>query len=149
MIKSKDVQRLTGLSADQLREWTSRRGLIQPDVRPSGPGTLALFSWQTVLILRIAIQFRDNFHMELQAHKSLFSALSERLRGMPFPALWGHRVVLYASGRWELQQSSALSPQSEDFLQVCLDSHLEVLTQTFDPPEPSRQLPLFRAVSVR
>jgi hypothetical protein len=49
LIGSRDVLKLTGLSADQLREWTVRRGLIHADIPASRQGQQAQFGWQTVL----------------------------------------------------------------------------------------------------
>jgi len=65
--------KLVGLSTDKLREWTSRRALVPADVRPKAKGSPAQFSWQTVLVLRIAVLLREDFHLELQAHKSSFT----------------------------------------------------------------------------
>ena len=72
LIQSGEVQKLTGLTSDQLREWTSRRGLIEADSKPSGPGTRARFGWQSVLLLRIAVVLKERFHVELQSQKPLF-----------------------------------------------------------------------------
>jgi hypothetical protein len=43
------------MTADQLREWTVRRGLIQPDEPAPKRGSEAKFSWQTLLVLRLAV----------------------------------------------------------------------------------------------
>lgn len=58
LVGSRDVLNLTGLSGDQLREWTVRRGLISPDVPASRQGQQAQFGWQTVLLLRLAVVLR-------------------------------------------------------------------------------------------
>ncbi|MCF5097152.1 MerR family transcriptional regulator, partial [Pseudomonas gessardii] len=76
LIKAAAVQALTGLTSDQLREWTSRRHLIVPDEKPSGPGSRALYSWQTVLLLRLAVVLREKFHVELTSQKNLFLGLA-------------------------------------------------------------------------
>src|ERR1700731_232831 len=68
LIKSREVLALTGLSADQLREWTVRRALVQSDVPARKRGSEAKFSWQTVLLLRLVVVLRTRFHVELQAH---------------------------------------------------------------------------------
>jgi hypothetical protein len=150
LIQSKQVLKLTGLSADQLRDWTYRRALIEPDVKPDGPGTLALYSWQTVLVLRLAVVLRDRFRLELQAHRELFAALRALLVGVSFPALQGSLLAVYDMRRCEiLSHDNALPLLSEDVVLLRLDPHLDVLSAHFDPQEPAVQLPLFRAVQVR
>jgi len=151
LIQSKQVLKLTDLTADQLRDWTHRRALIEPDVKPAGPGTRALYSWQTVLILRLAVVLRDRFHIELQAHRELFGALRRLLTGTSFPALEGCFLVLYDMQRCEIVPTSSAgwSRVSEDVVLLRLDPHLDVLSAHFDTQEPSLQLPLFRAVQVR
>lgn len=75
LVTTRDATRLTGLSTEQLREWTSRRALIPPDVGPKGHGSPARYCWQTILLLRLAVTLRDRFKLELQAHRDLFSEL--------------------------------------------------------------------------
>jgi len=150
LIQSKQVLKLTGLTADQLRDWTHRRALIEPDLKPRGPGTRALYSWQTVLILRLAAVLRDRFHVELQAHRELFSALRAGLAGISFPALQGCLLAIYDMRRCEIvaTNNAVLSAVSEDVVLLRLNPHLDVLSAHFDPQEPALQLPLFRAVQV-
>jgi hypothetical protein len=151
LIQSKQVLKLTGLSADQLRDWTHRRALIEPDVKPTGPGSRALYSWQTVLILRLAVVLRDRFHIELQAHRELFGELRSLLTGASFPALEGCLLALYDMRHCELISTSNRGRWlvSEDAVLLRLDPHLDVLSAHFDVQERSSQLPLFRAVQVR
>ena len=78
---------LSGLSTEKLREWTSRRALVPADVRPKGKGSPARFSWQTILVLRISVLLRDQFSLELQAHKVSFDKLRKALRSKSFIAL--------------------------------------------------------------
>jgi hypothetical protein len=110
LLQAGEVQKLTGLSSDQLREWTSRRGLIEADAKPSGPGTRALFSWQTVLLLRIAVVLKERFHIELQSQKSLFSALSVVLGKASFPALRETALVLQPDGVFNIVPPNLLNP---------------------------------------
>jgi len=143
LVTASDVQKLTGLTSDQLREWTVRRGLIEPDARPNGPGTRARFSWQTILLLRVAVVLKDHFHVELQAHRSTFAALSRRLSHASFPSLRGTAIVLKASGDAELLAADDLRALEGDFLTIGLDDHLEALSSGFGLAEPVRQLSLF------
>lgn len=149
LVTASDVQKLTGLTSDQLREWTVRRGLIEPDAKPNGPGTRARFSWQTVLLLRVAVVLKDRFHIELQAHRSSFAALSRRLSHASFPALQGATIVLKAGGEVELLAANDPQTPEGDFLTIGLDDHLDALSSGFGLAEPIRQLSLFpvRAVA--
>ena len=92
------ASQLTGLSTGKLREWTSRRALISADVRPKRKGCPAKFSWQTVLLLRIAVLLKDQFNLELESHKASFAALRKELRSRSFIALWGQRLALHPGG---------------------------------------------------
>jgi DNA-binding transcriptional MerR regulator len=149
MIQANKVLKLTGLSANQLREWTHRRGLVKPDIRPAGPGTLALYSWQTVLVLRLAVEMRDAFRMELQTHKNLLDGLAQRLAGVSFPALAGCRLACYAGGEWALLRPGEQPRPQRSVVLLRLDPHLDILAAEFDRQEPLRQLPLFPAVQVK
>lgn len=147
LLQAGEVRKLTGLSSDQLREWTSRRGLIEADSKPSGPGTRARFAWQAVLLLRIAVVLKKQFHIELQSQKPLFSALSVQLEKTSFPALRETALVLESDGGFDIVPMKALRHVTErgDCLILLLDPHLGVLSTQFGMPEPMRQLPLFPA----
>lgn len=148
LVKSADVLKLTGLSADQLREWTTRRGLIRPDAEPHGPGSRAKYSWQTVLLLRLAVVLKEIFHIELHAQRGLFARLSQHLSKTSFPALRGSALVIQADGAFDLVPLGAMRVTG-DVLIVELDPHLDVLSTGFGLADPIRQLPLFPAVAVR
>jgi hypothetical protein len=130
------ASQLTGLSTEKLREWTSRRALISVDVRPKCKGSPAQFSWQTILVLRIAFLLRDNFHLELQAHKRSFARLRKELKTRSFIALWGQQLALSAAGNWSIVDSRDALP-GKDVLLIRLDSHLEVLREGFALPDAS------------
>lgn len=149
MIQTKDVLRLTGLSTDQLREWTSRRGLLKPDVQPSGPGTLALYGWQTVLALRLAVTMRKSFHMELEAHRSLLEGLRHRLAATSFLGLLGFSLACFPDGEWTILRPGEHPPIDQDVVVLRLDPHLEILAAAFAPHEDMRQLPLFAALGMK
>jgi hypothetical protein len=148
LIKSRDVLRLTGLSADQLREWTVRRALIQPDVPAAKQGQQALFSWQTVLLLRLAVILRSRFHVELAVHRDLFVSARELVQHRSFPALWGSTLAIYDLARCELLSARDVAGE-EDVILLRLNTHLEALSQGFGVTEPIAQLPLFPAVGLR
>ncbi len=148
LVKASEAQKLTGLSADQLREWTTRRGLIEPDSKPNGPGSRARYSWQTVLLLRLAVVLKDSFHIELHAQRALFSTLAGRLAKISFPALRGSALVIGPEGVFSISPVKELRSPASDTLMILLDPHLDILSTEFGLIEPIRQLPLFPARAV-
>jgi hypothetical protein len=143
---------LTGLSTDQLREWTSRRALIPADVQHRGRGSPAQYSWQTLLLLRIAAALKGRFHLELHAHRELFASMREVFDGISFLRLWDGSIAIYDTGHWELLESGASCAGDSDSLVLQLDSHLQILTAEFGMPTPAAaggQLELFPARLVR
>ncbi len=141
---------LSGLSTEKLREWTSRRALVPADVRPKGKGSPARFSWQTILVLRIAVLLRDQFSLELQAHKVSFDKLRKALRSKSFIALWGQRLALQGDGAWSFLDESDPAPEA-DALLIQLDPHLRVLRDGFALPDPagqSGQMDLFSLTAI-
>jgi hypothetical protein len=149
LIGSRDVLKLTGLSADQLREWTVRRGLIHADIPASRQGQQAQFGWQTVLLLRLAVVMRSRFHIELQVHRDLLAHARGLLNGRSFPGLWGHRLAIFGLERCELIGPGDVLAVNEDVILLGLNTHLETLSQGFGVSEPIAQLPLFPAVGLR
>jgi hypothetical protein len=145
------VSSLTGLSTTQLREWTNRRALVPADVPPAGKGSSAKFTWQTVLIIFVAMTLKSRFHLELQAHRGLFSELSHALRQASFVALWNKKLMVAAHGRWALVDASNTIDDEHDALYIQLNPHLEKLATGFAlPPLASTagQLDLFPAQAV-
>ncbi|MCI4591127.1 hypothetical protein MOK15_13625 [Sphingobium sp. BYY-5] len=143
------ASQLTGLSTDKLREWTSRRALIPADQRPKTKGSPARFSWQTVLVLRVAVLLRDQFSLELQAHQAAFAELRQLLRSQSFIALWGKRLALGPGRSWSFLDGAGTVPET-DALLIALDPHLTVLRDGFALPEASDegQLDLFSLPTV-
>ncbi len=140
------VSRLTGLSTETLREWTSRRALIPADIRPRKKGSPAQYSWQTVLVLRVAVALRSQFHVELQAHKSLFDGIRTALRQRSFIGLWGKRLAVAGNGDWSFLEGTLADLAFDDAMFIGLDAHLEVISTGFALPLPRStpgQLDLF------
>lgn len=149
LIGSRDVLKLTGLSADQLREWTVRRGLIHRDIPASRQGQQAQFGWQTVLLLRLAVVLRSRFHVELQVHRDLLLRSRELLTGRSFPGLWNHRLAIFGLEGCALFGGNEALPTDQDVILLQLNGHLEALSQGFGVSEPIAQLPLFPAIGLR
>lgn len=144
------ASQLTGLSTEKLREWTIRRELVPADVRPRQKGSPAQYSWQTILVLRIALLLRDRFGVELQFHKENFSKLRNDLLSASFIALWGRRLVLAEQGGLSLLEDQATLP-TDDAIIIRLDPHLHIIRDGFALPDavPAGQLDLFSLSSVR
>ncbi|EAT07196.1 hypothetical protein SKA58_11920 [Sphingomonas sp. SKA58] len=146
------ASRLTGLSVDLLREWAVRRALIPADGQPCRKGAPAQYSWQTILVLRLATTLHRQFRIELQGHKDLFDSWRQTLKRTSFIALSGRRIAFYGNDRWELLGPGEIPGDGEDVLIFGLDQHLEVLREGFGLPSPTRregQLELFPVRAVR
>lgn len=143
------ASKLTGLSTAKLREWTRRRALVPADVRPKRKGSPAKFSWQTILVLRIAVLLRDRFCVELQPHKASFEALRDELRDRSFLSLWGSQLALCPGGSWVFFDAGGEVPDT-DALLIAFDPHLAVLREGFALPDANHaQLDLFSLPAVR
>ena len=148
LLGSREVLELTDLTANQLREWTVRRALILPDVPAQKRGSEAKFSWQTVLVLRVAVVLRTRFHVELQAHRDLLVAARQLLDGASFPSLWNGTLVIHDFRRCELLLGRSGPGPDDDAVLLRLNRHLEVLSTGFGVLDPIAQLPLCPAVSL-
>lgn len=146
VVTTREASQLTGLSTNKLREWTCRRALIPADIRPKSQGSPAKYTWQTILLLRIAVTLHDCFHLELQAHCQVFASLHRDLRGTSFIALWGKSLAIHADHRWVWVDDDEAGPLAGDAILIRLAPHLEALSQGFALPRPSGspgQLDLF------
>lgn len=137
---ARSVVALTGLSQDQLREWTGRRGIIAPDVRPKGPGTRALYSWQTVLLLRVTITLKSKFFIELTASGPLLAAISAKLKGLRFSEVRNTVLVIHDSNSFDLIEEWNPIAVRDGAIVIPLEPHLNALFGTFameSPPQLS------------
>jgi hypothetical protein len=151
LVKTPAATLLTGLSTVTLREWTNRRALIPADLPPKGKGSPAGFTWQTILLLRVAVLLRDRFHFELQPHRTLFASLKAGLQRTSFVVLWGKSLILGGDTGWSLVEDADGPPLAEDAVIIRLQPHLEALSAGFSLPRPTQssgQLELFPARSI-
>ena len=145
MFQAADVVELTGLTGHQLRQWSIRRDLVPPDVKPSGPGRHALYSWETVVVLRLLKEAHDRFAVEIGAWSKGMVALREALQGASFPSLWGQAVhfrrldipVLVPARDGEMLTGMVLP----------LDPHLRPLATKLSVHQPDQRT-LFPALAV-
>jgi len=149
LVPKRQALQLTSLSPAKLREWTSRRALIPADVAPKKQGSSAQFSWQTILVLRLAAILKDRFRLELQAHRALFTGLRCDLKNRSFIALWDQALVLRGPSEWAFVDVSSAKALQHDAIIVQLNPHLDVLATGFALPRPSEtagQFDLFPAI---
>jgi len=150
LVGSREATIVTDLSADRLREWTGRRGLVSPDIPAHGKGTQARFSWQTLLVLRLAATLRDRLHVELSAYKSTLRLLQVRLAGEPFHGLTGCFVMLDVEQAMLLRSPDASYVATpEGFCVLSLQPHLDAIASAIGVTEKSVQRSLFAAMAVR
>lgn len=124
--------------------------MVPADVRPTGKGSPAKFSWQTILVLRVAVLLRNDFKLELATHKMSFAKLRMDLKGKSFISLWGNRLTLRPDGGWALIDRDEPLPRG-DFLVIELDPHLFILREGFALPDAkvgTDQLDLFSLSNV-
>ena len=129
---------LTGLSPSQLREWTSRRGIIPADQPARGRGEHAQYAWNTVLVLRILMELKRTFSIEISAWAALGTCLRDSLAGTSPIALYG-KHVLVRGNTFEIVGSPEGSPGGAT-IAIPLDPHLEVLAiglGVSPPPRPA------------
>lgn len=146
MLQASDAARVAGLSMHQLREWSSRRGLLSPDIPGAGRGRHALFSWQTVLTLRLLVELQHRFGAEVGAWSAAVEEVRQLLKERTFPSLWGSSVIFADCRHARLVDDSTVITEG---LQLALSPHLQALTQSFELPAEPHQRSLFPAVGLR
>ena len=150
-VSTSKVIELTGLSAVVLREWTRRRALIPADIPAAGKGKAARFGWRTVLVIRIARQLKEEFHVQLQAHAAQFAALREILSERSFLALYGAAVICTPGNPWKIVRADETGTTAA-CLKLPLQDHLEAICGAFGQESPharSPQFDLFPATAVK
>jgi hypothetical protein len=108
-----------------------------------------MYSWQTVLVLRLAVILKEVLHVDLQAHRTTLSNLSLRLKRSSFPSLRGKALALNSDGSVEFLSYVKVTGYKKDRIVLQLDPHLDIIATSFGDAELTHQLPLFPAVSVR
>jgi hypothetical protein len=146
LVQAADASRLAGLTSHQLREWCSRRAILLPDTPGGGRGRHALFSWQTVLTLRLLRELHERFGAEVGAWSEALEECRNLLKGRPFPALWSTYVVF--PDRCHAQLVTDLALHEGALLVLPLELHLHAIAGDFSFPVQG-QLPLLQSVERR
>lgn len=149
LFQAADVIMLTGLTKHQLREWTGRgrRGLIPPDVEPGGPGRHALYSWQTLLVLRLLRVLHEDFAAEVGAWVPAAHDLRDKLDHVSFPTLWRSSVVFESRLTARIVEDVAEAQAQMKGVILPFEPHLTVLSTKVALPRPD-QLSLFPPMAV-
>ena len=146
MLQVADASRLAGVTAHQLKEWCGRREILNPDVPGAGRGRHALYSWQTVLAIRILHELSNRFGVEVGVWKTAIGEFRQLVSGRAFPVLWNAIAAFPDRDHAALIDEKSWS--GEATILVPLAPHLKVIAEDFAlPPEP--QLHLFPALGLR
>lgn len=147
LLQSADVLEVTGLTRNQLREWTGRgrRELMPPDVEPGGPGRHALYTWQSALVLRLLLVLHNEFAAKVGAWAPAAKNLRKKLDGAPFPNLW-HLSVCFPDCHTALLVEDVTKLDHPGLI-LPLEPHLAVLSSKLSLPQPV-QLSLFLPIEV-
>lgn len=148
MFQASDAVRLTGLTQNQLREWCGRgrRGILEPDVSPAGPGRHAMYAWQTLLTLRLLLVLHVRFGVEISQLANVAKSLRIWLKGTSFPALWPLWAVMADSKTIKLT-ADPKDVVADGGIVLPLRPHLEVLATAISLPN-DEQLPLLPPMAV-
>lgn len=146
LFQASDAGRLSGLTPHQLREWCGRRTVMKPDVPAAGRGHLALFSWRTILVLRVLNELHLRFGIEIGAWSAAMAELRAKLEGRPFQSLWNTSAAFASRSEATIGAERLGTPNSH--LIIPFNPHLEILA-TEDALPPELQLPLFPVMVVK
>jgi hypothetical protein len=144
LFQAADALELTGLTKSQLREWTGsgRREVLSPDVKPNGPGRHALFSWQTLLVLRLLLQIHTEFGAEIGVWARAARTLRNELGGLSFPSLWETSVHFPSTELARLIDDDGPRGKRQIGIVLPLSPHLAVLAGRLQS-KPPEQMYLF------
>lgn len=147
-VQASDAASLAGLTVDQLREWSGRRCLVKPDIPPAGRGRHAMYSWQTILSLRLLKELHDRYGVQVGAWRSAASCCQQLLLKRSFPSLWDvHAVFPSRSEAWLVENLDVSVTRNS--LTMSLDPHLEAISVGLNLPERPVQGYLFSVGEVR
>lgn len=130
-----DVLAMTGLSPSQLREWSSRREIMTADQPARGRGKHAQYAWNTVLVLRILVELKREFRMEIAGWSELGGRLRDSLAGTSPTALYGCCLLIRGTA-FEIAAAPLPMPDGPT-ITIPLNNHLEVLAGGLGVPPPS------------
>lgn len=146
-VQAADAIRLTGLSANQLREWCGRREILEPDVAPGGPGRHALYGWQTLLVLRVLLVLQEEFGAEVIAWAKAARGFRKLVDKRSFPSLTSGWVFFADCNQAALFESVKRGSPIDAGLLLPLKPHMDVLAMAF-AAQGDGQMQLLRPMAV-
>ncbi|SON57023.1 hypothetical protein HDIA_3482 [Hartmannibacter diazotrophicus] len=108
---------------------------------------MALFSWQTILALRVLNEVHQRYGVEVSGWRMAIAQLQTLLKGRSFPSLWC-AVAVFPNAHEALLKLEGEIYTKDVCLTVSLRRHLEALA-TPSQLLVEAQLPLFPAMAVR
>jgi hypothetical protein len=106
-----------------------------------------MYSWQTILALRILGELRSRFFVEVGSWRKAMIACQDILRRKPFPALQGGIMHFKTNSEASLFAAGQISPETQGIL-VPLSPHLQAISTGFEKPDLA-QLPLLTSLKLR
>lgn len=149
LVGTRDAQVVSGLSADQIREWTGRRGLVSPEIPAKGKGTQARYSWQSLLLLRVCAALKTQIHVELSAYRNDIKTLQDQINNRSFHSLWNETVIFGPSKPFvmELRQVPEFT-FDKPYVLVLLRPHLQIIKGGLGIEKPTPSPLFFQAVGL-
>ncbi len=145
LIQAGNAATLAGITRHQLREWCGRRGIISPDMPGEGTGNHALYSWKTILIVRVIGELRARYRIKLSDWAKTAQTIRDRVEERSYLQLRGHYLEISGLEDVEIKSAAVLDARGGKLL-VDLDPHLEALAVPLRIEESEYQLPLFPAM---
>lgn len=108
---------------------------------------MSLFSWQTILTLRVLNEVHQRYSVEVSGWRVAIAQLQMLLKGCSFPSLWG-AVAVFPNAQEALLKLDGENHVKDGCLTVSLNRHLEILATPGQLPVET-QLPLFPVLAVR
>ena len=142
MFRASDAIAMAGVTQHQLREWTARRCILPADAPGRGRGKHALYSWSTILVLRIMADLHARFHIEVGYWAALAPRLRAEMSERSFVSLYGQVLTIVGFDAYQLLPwRTALLEKA--VIWVPLDEHLAALAGDLGLARELTQLPLF------
>jgi hypothetical protein len=141
-----EVRAMTDLTANQLREWTARRGILPADHPSLGRGRHARYSWASALTLRILAQLFQSYRVELSFWRDFATNLRDDLSSKSALSLSSQTLWINDSRRFSFLETGEL-PQGNALIGICLREHIFSIAAASGTPLPVLQPDLFRVVS--
>lgn len=148
LFQAADALALAGVSRSQLREWCGkgRRGIIAPDVSAQGSGRVALYSWRTLVVIRVLHHLQTRYGIEVSAWIGAVAEFRSCLEARSFLAAW-QCAAQFGSNETCTLVPEADPPSALDGLFIRLEPHMAPMATAMAIPR-SDQLPLFPLVAI-